>query len=195
MIYGLSGKVIGVSLDQVILKVGGVSYRIFVSKRLAAGILPDSNKEVDFFCFLRVRDDGMDLFGFSTESDLKFFEFLNSVSGVGPKLALAIMDIAETTDIVAAIKEGRPDLLAKTSGVGEKTAQRIVLELKNKVQVAGSSESVKRMEDDRDIVETLTNLGFRKEEIKSALQKVEGKNLTMEERLKAALKVLSGKNI
>lgn len=193
MIYGLSGKVVGVGLDQVILKVSGVSYRVFVSKRTAAGILPDLNTDRDFFCFLRLRDDGMDLFGFLRESDLKFYELLNSVSGVGPKLALAIMDIAETEDIISAIKEGRPDLLAKTSGVGEKTAQRIVLELKNKVQISGSGESVKRMEDDRDIVETLINLGFRKEEIKTALQKIQDKGLNMEERLKAALKILSGK--
>jgi len=193
MIHSLTGVLVDNGLDYVILKVGNIGFKLFLSKKTAGRVLPLINKEASFFCFLRVREDGLDLFGFSNESELKFFELLNSVSGVGPKLALAIMDIAETNDLISAIKEGRPDLLSKTSGVGEKTAQRIVLELKNKVQASGSQESVKKMEDDRDIIETLINLGYRREEVKAALQKVEDRSLGMEGRLKEALKILSGK--
>ena len=193
MIHSLSGVIIDAGLDRVILKVGSIGFKVLLSKRTASHFSPLSNKEVTFFCFLRVREDGLDLFGFSSKAELRFFEFLNSVSGVGPKLAMAIMDIAGLDEIISAIKEGRPDLLSKTSGVGEKTAQRIVLELKNKIQISGSNETVKKMEDDRDIIETLINLGYRKEEVRAALEKIENKGLEMEGRLKAALKILSGK--
>lgn len=184
---------VGAGLDYAILNVGKIGYKVFLSKRTSSRFSQFSGKEVTFFCFLRVREDGLDLFGFASEPELKFFELLNGVSGVGPKLALAIMDIAELEELISAIKESRPDLLSKTSGVGEKTAQRIVLELKNKVQISGSNETVKKMEDDRDIVETLINLGYRKEEVRAALGKIEDKTLGMESRLKAALKILGGK--
>ncbi len=192
MIHSLKGSVVDVGLDYVVLMVGNIGYKLFLSKRTATRVLPPPNSEMTFFSFLRVREDGLDLFGFLSEPELKFFELLNSVSGVGPKLALAIMDVADLDELTAAIKEGRADLLSKTSGVGEKTAQRIVLELKNKVQISGSNETVKKMEDDRDIIETLINLGYRKEEVRVALEKVE-KSLGMEERLKSALKILSGR--
>lgn len=182
-----------VGLDSVVVEVGNIGYKLFLSKRTATRVLPSHSTEATFFCFLRVREDGLDLFGFLSEPELKFFELLNSVSGVGPKLALAIMDVADLDELTSAIKEGRADLLSKTSGVGEKTAQRIVLELKNKVQISGSNETVKKMEDDRDIVETLINLGYRKEEVRTALGKIDNKDLGMEERLKLALKILSGK--
>ena len=193
MIHSLSGVIIDAGLDYAILKVGSIGFKVLLSKRTASRFSPLSNKEITFFCFLRVREDGLDLFGFLSKAELNFFELLNGVSGVGPKLAMAIMDIAGLDEIISAIKEGRPDLLFKTSGVGEKTAQRIVLELKNKVQVSGSNETVKKMEDDRDIIETLINLGYRKEEVRAALEKIEDKGLEMEGRLKAALKILSGK--
>ncbi|MBI3589234.1 MAG: Holliday junction branch migration protein RuvA [Candidatus Liptonbacteria bacterium] len=193
MIHSLRGLVENTGNDHLILEVGNFGFKVFASKRTLFKTSMLNRQEISIFCFLRVREDGIDLFGFLSEPELKFFEMLNGVSGVGPKLALAIMDVAELAELVSAIKEGRADLLTKTSGVGEKTAQRIVLELRNKVQVTGSSQTVKKMEDDRDIVETLVSLGYRKEEARLALDKVEDKTLSMEERLKRVLKVLSKK--
>ena len=103
------------------------------------------------------------------------------------------MDIAELTQLTAAIKENRPDLLTRASGIGRKTAERIILELKNKVLSEKSDAIVKKMETDADLVETLVGLGYRRDQARAALGKVDEKITDLQERLKAALKALSGK--
>ena len=152
-----------------------------------------SRPNVKFFCHLHVREDALDLFGFPTAEELAFFELLISVSGVGPKSALSIMDVAELKNLSAAIKEGRPDLLTKASGIGRKTAERIILDLKTKVSSEKSEATVGKMDTDVDLVETLVGLGDRRDQAKTALGKVDEKIMNLEERLKAALKVLGGK--
>ena len=135
----------------------------------------------------------MDLYGFSTEPELDLFEQLISVSGVGPKSALSIMDISDLQGLIAAIQEGRPDLLTQASGIGRKTAERIILDLRNKVATTGANASVRRMDADSDLIETLVNLGYRREQAKVALEKVDKETSGLEDRLKAAFKILSGK--
>ena len=155
--------------------------------------MPPNGTTVKLFSYLHVREDILDLYGFLNEEELHFFELLISVSGVGPKSALSVLDISDIKELAASIQENRPDLLTRASGIGRKTAERIIIDLRNKVKVERSEESVKRMESDADIVETLTNLGYRREDTKAALQKV-GKEITgLELRLKAALKILGKK--
>ena len=192
MIYSISGKLAGKKESFVVVEVAGVGFKLTTHKR-ALSSLPPNGAEVKLFSHLHVREDILDLYGFLNEEELHFFELLISVSGVGPKSALSILEISELKELAAAIQENRPDLLTRASGIGRKTAERIILDLKGKVKSEMSGEAVKRMESDADIVETLTNLGYRREDTKAALQKVDKEITGLELRLKAALKILGKK--
>ncbi len=192
MIYSIEGKLTHKGLNFSVVEVGGLGFKLFMHARDIAR-LPAMGSTAKFFCHLRPREDAMDLYGFASKAELDFFELLISVSGVGPKSALSILGIDALENILAAVKEGRPDLLTRASGIGRKTAERIVLELKNKVVSEKSESFVGKMEADSDLVETLVSLGYRREQAKAALGKVSEKVTDLQERLKAALKVLGGK--
>jgi holliday junction DNA helicase RuvA len=192
MLYSISGKLALKSEHFAVVDAAGLGLKIFASRR-TLDALPALSANVKFFTHLHVREDALDLFGFPTAEELAFFELLISVSGVGPKSALSIMDVAELKNLSAAIKEGRPDLLTKASGVGRKTAERIILDLKGRVSSEKSETTVGKMDVDIDLVETLTGLGYRRDQAKAALGKVDEKIMNLEERLKAALKILGGK--
>lgn len=192
MIYSIAGKLALKSEHFVVVEISGIGFKIFIN-RGSVKSLPALGADLKLFCYLNVKEDGMELYGFSSEDELRFFEMLVSVSGVGPKSALAILDISELKNLSAAIKENRPDLLTRASGIGRKTAERIILELKTKVQAEKSEATVRKMESDVDLTETLVSLGYRRDEAKSALSKVDEKITRMEDRLKAALKILGRK--
>jgi Holliday junction DNA helicase RuvA len=140
-----------------------------------------------------VKEDALDLYGFVSQEELDFFELLISVSGVGPKSALAILDVGPLGELAAAIKEGRPDLLTRAAGVGRKIAERVILELRSKVTSVTSGAVVEKMQTDSDLVEALTGLGYRRDEARAALGKVDAAVTGTEDRLKAALRILSTK--
>jgi Holliday junction DNA helicase RuvA len=192
VIYSISGKLAAKGDHFAVVDAAGLGLKIFMNQRTLEK-LPPLRSEVKFFTYLYLREDGLELYGFLMEEELKFFELLISVAGVGPKSALNILDVAELKELAAAVKESRPDLLTRASGIGRKTAERIILELKGKVQAEKSSLTVGRMETDADLVEALVGLGYRREQAKAALQMVDEKVANLEERLKAALKILSGK--
>jgi holliday junction DNA helicase RuvA len=190
MIYSVSGKVALKSDRFAIIEADGLGLKLFMSGRTIAA-LPAEGVAVKVFAHLHMREDALELYGFGSEKELMYFEMLISVSGVGPKSALSILDITNMDELAAAIKEGRPDLLTRASGIGRKTAERIILELRTKVQSAGSGSVVEKMEGDADLVEALSNLGYRREEARAALGKVDSAKFHgIEERLKEALKIL-----
>lgn len=193
MLYSISGKVSFKSESFAVVDASGLGLKIFASKR-TLNSLPQAGGEVKFFTSLYMRENALELYGFLTAEELNFFEMLNSVSGVGPKSALAVLDVAELEELSSVIKENRPDLLTRASGIGRKTAERIIVELKSKTLSAASAETVKRMESDADIVEVLSGLGYKREQAKDALQKVDRKSVSFDDRLKAALKILGGKS-
>lgn len=190
MIYSVSGKLGLKGPNFAVVEAGGLGLKILAGARTLAG-LHSMDANVKLFTHFYVREDVMELFGFLSEEELRFFEMLISVSGVGPKSALAILDIAKLNELSAAIKEGRPDLLTRASGIGRKTAERIIVELRTKVQSAKAGLVVEKMEADADLIEALSGLGYRKEEARSALSKVDANMVDVSERLKAALKLLS----
>lgn len=192
MIYSLSGTLKLKEGNLVIIETGGVGFKLLSSQQTVK-VLPAVGEQVFVYSHLHVKEDGLDLYGFSTSEELRFFEMLISVSGVGPKSAIAILGVSDLNSLAAAIKEGRPDLLTRVSGVGRKTAERIIVELKSKVQVDHASETVQGMDSDSDIVEMLVGLGYRKDQVAQALRKVAETVTGMEGRLKAALKILGGK--
>jgi len=207
MIYSVSGKLVLKSNNFVVIETGGLGLKLLVGERTiktlppaasgAGGIGGSANanneRDVKLFSYLHVRENGMELYGFVREEELVYFEMLISVSGVGPKSALAILDVAPLEELSAAIKEGRPDLLTRASGIGRKTAERVIVELRTKVQSAKSGLVVEKMETDADLIEALSNLGYRREDARVALGKVEAKVHGIEARLKAALAILSKK--
>jgi Holliday junction DNA helicase RuvA len=192
MLYTISGRLAAKRERFAVVEVGGLGLRVFMNPR-GIGRLPAPGSDVKLFSHLYVREDMFELYGFLTAEERSLFEALNSVAGVGPKSALSVLEIAELPELSAAIKEGRPDLLTRASGIGRKTAERIILELKGKVEAEASEAAVARMESDADIVETLSGLGYRKEEARAALEKVGEGVSGLEARLKAALKVLANK--
>ena len=192
MIYSVKGKIELKSSTFAVLDVGGLGLKIFMHDRglHALGVVGDT---AHLFCHLQVKEDALDLYGFLDEHELRFFELLISVSGVGPRSALSILHVADLGQLAAAIKEGRPDVLTRASGIGRKTAERVIVELRSKVKSEQSAETVKKMETDSDLVEVLTNLGYRREEARVALGKVDEKIVDLEARLKMALKILAGR--
>lgn len=188
----MSGKLTAKSGQFAVVDAAGLGLKIFTNAR-NLGKLPPLGGEVKFFCHLHMREDGLELYGFLDEVELGFFELLISVSGVGPKSALSVLEIAEIKNLSAAIKENRPDLLTRASGIGRKTAERIILDLKSKVQAKESGAVVQKMESDSDLVETLVSLGYKRDVAKAALSKVGEKVVGLEARLKEALSILGGK--
>ena len=190
MFYCVSGKLILKGENFLAVEAGGIGFKIFVSGQTVrrAGAI---GADVKFFTHFHIREDAMELYGFLSGQELSFFELLISVSGVGPKSALSIIDIADLEELSAAIQEGRPDLLTKASGIGRKTAERIIVELRNKVNSARAGAVVEKMETDADLIEALSNLGYRREEARAALAKVPKEVAGVEGRLRAALNELA----
>ncbi|HUC01437.1 MAG TPA: Holliday junction branch migration protein RuvA [Candidatus Paceibacterota bacterium] len=192
MIYSVEGKLALKESGFAVVTAGGIGVKLFASRLTLEG-LPAVGADIKFFCHLHVREDALDLFGFTSPDELQFFEMLISVSGVGPRSALAILDTGPLEELSAAIKENRPDLLTRAAGIGRKTAERVIVELKTKVQSAKSGAMVDKMQTDSDLVEALTGLGYRRDEARAALAKV-GKDVEgTEARLRAALAVLANK--
>lgn len=192
MVRTLSGKILSKRKGFAVIEVGGLGLKVLTNQRVLEGML-DEGRETRLHCHLHVAEKALDLYGFRSEDELELFEQLITVSGVGPKSALAIMEVADLERLTAAIQEGRADLLASAVGVGKKTAARVVLELRGKVQASSESEgTVRTMEADNDLVGALSSLGYNKETAKAALAKVPPEVLGLEARLKAALKILGG---
>jgi Holliday junction DNA helicase RuvA len=189
MIYRVSGKLVSVADRFAVVETGGVGFKVFISARTQTG-LGAPGADVSFFTHMHVREDGIDLFGFLSEGELVFFELLISVSGVGPRSALSILDVASLEELSAAIKEGRPDLLSRASGIGKKTAEKIIIELKTKVQSVKAGVVVQKMEVDEDLIEALANLGYRRDDAREALAKVGADVQGINDRLRAALGIL-----
>jgi len=192
MLYSLTGAVISKGDNFLVLEAAGIGFKVHTNQRTLDTLREGASAKL--FSHLQVKEDSMDLFGFLAEEELHFFELLISVSGVGPRSALSILQISDLTSLSAAIQEGRPDVLTRASGIGRKTAERIIVELRTKVQVGKSADIVKKMETDADLAEVLINLGYSREQARAALGKVDEKVVGLEERLKAALRILGRGN-
>ncbi len=201
MIAMLKGRVEGVLSDSVILDVGGVGYRVFVNGA-TAGRLSSIGEEVKLYTYLQVKEDLMNLYGFLSLEDKGLFEKLISVSGVGPKAGMAILGSISGDQLRLAILSGDHKAISKAPGIGAKTAQKICLELKDKVSSTLEGEdftldhSELSMDQDgngavNEAAVALQALGYSRTEAYRALKKIPGlEDMDTEEILKAALKQL-----
>ena len=187
MIYSLSGMLKLKQAGFAVVEIGGIGYKVFAPLSVLAG-LPVTGELVSLLIHHHIREDANTLYGFSTDQELMLFESLISISGIGPKSAMGVMGVASTAEIVAAINEGRTDLLSKASGVGKKTAERVVLELKGKLTFADTSATIGGMEKDMELEETLVGLGYSKAQAKAAISKLDPAIRDFNDRLKAVLK-------
>ncbi len=192
MISRISGKLEEVGNNHLVVDVNGIGYKTFVTSDTLHNLKPGLS--VKFFTHLAVRENAQDLYGFLKKSDLEFFELLITVSGIGPKSALNILSLASSETLSGAIRTGSTAHLIKISGIGKKTAEKIVMELKDKMETMHSYASGPMgagMASDIDAIEALRALGYDAEESREALKKV-GKDVSdVGEKVKAALKVLS----
>ena len=168
MISSLHGTVESISGDSAVINVGGVGFLVYLPTS-ALSELGMTGTHASLYTQMVVREDSIQLFGFSTKEDLKLFQILTGVSGVGPRLALAMLSAMAVIDLVSAIASGNLDLLTTVTGVGKKLAGRLVLELKDKIAEAASIELVPVGEADNDVISALLSLGYSAAEASRAV--------------------------
>lgn len=183
MIGYLKGIIIDQDLKSIILDVSGVGYKIHTNTAI---LDKDLDKTSEFWTYLAVRENALDLYGFQTKEELRFFELLLTVSGIGPKSALGILSVASIQNLRQAISTGDINHLVKVSGVGKKNAEKIVIELKDKLENIGDFDS--SLSGDVDTLEALKSLGYGERESREVLKKATGENTG--EKIKSALKLL-----
>ncbi|MDP3991839.1 MAG: Holliday junction branch migration protein RuvA [Candidatus Colwellbacteria bacterium] len=187
MIYGLRGTLKRKEGKSVVVGVGGFDFKVAVP--LTTGErLPAVGEEVEFFTYFHLREGGADLYGFLGEPERHLFEALISVTGIGPKSALSILGVAPAEELMTTIAKGEVDMLQRSSGIGRKTAERIVLELKDKMEGRGSAETGGLVEADSDIAEALVSLGYPVRLAREAVRKIDPELTTASDRLRDALK-------
>ena len=189
MLYSIFGKLISKKENFIVLETSGLGLKVFIPAS-AFGRLPATGENLKLFTYLYFRQDGFELYGFPGEKDLFLFEKLNSITGIGPKSAMGILSIAPIEQLTAAINEGKVDLLTRASGIGKKTADRIILELKGKLDTESKREIIGLMESDVELEETLISLGYNRSQAKNAISGIDPKYASFKDRIKEALKSL-----
>lgn len=187
MIYSVSGILTAKKGQFVVIKSSGLGLKIFVPKNVLTD-LPAIDTPLTLFCHLHVREDALDLYGFVAEAELQLFESLLSVSGVGPKSALNVLSVTKADQLVAAIRAGQTELLTRASGIGKKTAERIVLELKSRLEHIPTAATLGLLESDMEVEDALIGLGYSRADAKAAVRKLPPDLQGFHDRLKAALK-------
>lgn len=194
----IKGILTDMTEDCVVVEAGGIGYNIYTTGQTFQ-YLPSMGEEVKLYTYLNVREDAMILYGFLTKDDLRVFKLLIGVSGIGPKGALAILSVMTTDDLRFAVLGEDAKAIAKAPGIGAKTAQRLILELKDKLSLEEAfeqkSEHIKEQEKNRakgaknEAVEALVALGYSSSEALKAISGIEiTEDTDVEDVLKAALK-------
>ena len=189
MIGYINGNIVFSCDKYVILDVGGVGYKVYISPDTANTVSAQGNAEL--WTHLVVREDALDLYGFLNQKELDFFKLLIGISGIGPKGALGIMSVAPVETVLSAIGTGDTSYLTKVSGIGKKNAQKIVLELKDKIGALVDTEQTNTgLHEDIDVIEALRSLGYKEREAREALQELSPKIQGVSQKIKEALKLM-----
>lgn len=192
MIASLSGTVRSIKTTFFVLDVQGVGYKVHSIPRLLENT--HAGDELSIFTHLAVREDALELFGFSSYEELELFQMLIGISGIGPRGALGIIGLETIEKLVRAISQGDIGYLTKVSGVGKKSAEKIVLELRDKVgtiRIENIGESTRH--EDEDILEALQTLGYRADEAREALRHLPQEVVGQSARIKEALRLIARK--
>ncbi len=188
MIAKLTGTIGDVFSSFVILDCQGVGYKVF----LPAALLNKTKigQKTTFYIYTQVKEDVLALFGFASKKELTFFEMLLGVSNIGPKTALAVLNLGSVDRIINAIVQADADFFLTVPRIGKKNAQRIIVELRGKIGEFGEIDlTFAESQEDKEITQALIDLGFEKGEIRNVIKKLP-KDVAIEEKIKLALKSL-----
>ena len=188
MIGSIKGKIILKTEKFLIVETAGVGYKISVSPDTLSKA-KKTGEEIFLFIHTHVREDALDLYGFLDHQELEFFEMLINVSGIGPRSALAILGITSIETLRKAIGTGDTSYLTKISGIGRKTAEKIVIELRDKM---GDEKTGSSLQGELDALEALKSLGYSQNQAREALKKVTPEANT-NTKIREALKILGGR--
>lgn len=198
MIYNISGTLTYVGDQFLVVECSGIGFKCFSSLNTLKSV-GRTGEKINLFTYLSVKEDALDLFGFATEEELSFFKLLITVSGVGPKAAVAVLSELEPSRLALAIASGDVKSITRANGVGKKTAERIVLELKDKVANVASSNDMQSVASAAAVVEesaageavaALVALGFNKSDAAVAVGAMD-KSLSADEMIRLGLRQLS----
>ena len=197
MIYNVRGTLTYTDINYAVVECGGVGFKCFVSMTTLKE-LPSLGKETNLYTYLAVREDAMDLFGFATQQELDAFKLLITVSGVGPKAAMAVLSVLPPDRLSIAVSSGDVKSIQSAQGVGKKTAERIVLELKDKMlgiapsnaAAVQSVQAVASNSDAQEAVEVLVSLGFNQSDAATVVGAMD-KGLSVDDMIRKGLKQLS----
>jgi len=185
MIYSLYGKIIQKGENFVVLEINQVGYQIFVTDFLLEKI--KNSDQIKLFTYLYLREETIELYGFAELSELECFKQLNAVPGIGPKIAINVLSLVKIGDLKKAIQLENMELLTKVSGIGKKTAQRIIMEMKGKLEkIGGEAGDQSSLE----AIEALTKLGYPLNKAREVIKMIPEEIKGTKNKLKEALKIL-----
>ena len=192
----INGKIADKTNNYVIIDNGGIGYKIFMSPSVIEK-LPDVGENLKVYTYYYVREDNIALYGFRSNEELRMFELLLSVSGIGAKSAVQILSSITPSSFALAVISNDVSKIVKIPGIGNKTAARIILELKDKLkteQTINQNEKITKVidleEKDTEAITALQVLGYNKKEIEKAFMKIDKKDLSTEELIKKGLSIL-----
>ena len=188
MIASLAGTVRHKDLNHLVVDVSGVGYKVGVTSDVA--FEATLSQPIFLWTYLAVRETALDLYGFLEKEGLEMFELLITVSGIGPKTALSILNVASPTTLRTAVGSEDTSYLTRVSGIGKKNAEKIVLELKDKLHLFEEDKDID-VRAEEDVLEALVSLGYSERDAREAIKKIDKKIIGASERVKSALKNLS----
>jgi Holliday junction DNA helicase RuvA len=192
MIAYLKGEIIYSTDKFIIINTGNIGYKVSVTEDIS--LHHKVGDEISLFIYTAVRENSIDLFGFPNTETLSFFELLLDVSGIGPRSALGIIALAPIDTIKRAVATGDVAYLNKVSGIGKKTAEKIIIELRDKLKnYKDSNDTPSTLREEGDILEALKSLGYSQNEARDALNKIPSSLVGTNARIKEALKILGGR--
>ena len=191
MIGTLNGTVRHKDLHYLVVDISGVGYKVLVTTETALDVAPSS--PIFLWTHLVVRETSLELFGFLDKETLNVFELLITIPGIGPKSALSILNVATPSTLRQAVASEDTTYLTRVSGIGKKNAEKIVLELKDKLKITKEDRGLD-MRSEGDALEALVSLGYNERDAREALKRVPKETEGASERVKAALKLLSTRN-
>ena len=186
--------------NYIVIDVGGLGYKIFMAED-SINTIGDIGDTVKVFTYYRVREDDVSIYGFKTQEELRMFELLLSVSGVGAKSALVMLSCIEPSEFAIAVISNNVKLLTQVPGIGTKSAQRIILELKDKIKAEQSEEQIEQSQEKtskinenvQEAISGLMVLGYSKKDIEKAFEHLAVESLSVEDLIKKGLILLSTK--
>jgi len=187
MIFSLTGKITYKTNNFLVLETNGTGYQIFASLKLLKKIKIDQT--IKIYTHLHIRENAQELYGFETLEELNFFKELLPVSGVGPRTAQSILSLGQLKEIKKAIENGEVSFIRQVKGIGLKTAERIIVDLRGKFEKIFQQHK----EPNRQLINALTKLGYKSFEIRETLKEIPTEIEDLKEQIKSALQILAKK--